>query len=297
LETPPCASAPPASPASGWPLLARALGLAADRGSSLPPPARASCPASPRGPAIPPRLNWAPGPAFALALGGSPALRAWLGASIRARPPLSRDPRAFGVASWPRWNRMGACPRAFRWWPGPGDIVAGRWRCPAAWLRCGRSRAAALLLAWNTLGLLEHRAQLRSAQCQILWCTTPHARRGFATMGAFPYSTLALFVVPLVLTHPRAGLSSRLRSDGYADSGAGVVGFHAPSCWPSIIPILVSPACCTAGHRRLRRDRWNRPLGVITAWSPPSSWLRRGQQAGGGPPFGEVEEAWCKPSR
>lgn len=104
----------------------------------------------------------------------------------------------------------GELPEAFVRIAGPGDVVAGTLAVGAAIAASdlGSRRRRALVLAWNVIALADILAVVVTAQRLILFVQDP---RKLGMMGRFPFATLPLFVVPMVLlTH--LAVIARLRA-------------------------------------------------------------------------------------
>lgn len=128
-----------------------------------------------------------------------PALRAFV-ARMDPRPAIAFHlvRVAFGLA----FLSLGAAlPEDFVRVAGPGDVVAGTLAIGAAIAASDLSSRPrrAIVLTWNALALADILAVILTAQRLILFARDP---RMLGMMGRFPFATLPLFVVPMVLlTH------------------------------------------------------------------------------------------------
>lgn len=150
-------------------------------------------------PAVP-LLIWSPVIALVVAYRASAAVRAFVASLDLRALVLYHLVRVVFGALFLMEMRAGNLPAAFAKLAGPGDIFAGVLAVPAAFFATRSDRTSrALLLAWNTLGLLDILAVFLTAQRLIFVVGDPQLFRTFQRM---PYATLPLLVVPLVLvTH------------------------------------------------------------------------------------------------
>jgi hypothetical protein len=147
-----------------------------------------------------PLLIWSPVLVAVWTYRRSAALRAFVGALDLRVPVLFHVVRVFFGAAFLVEMAAGRLPASFARLAGPGDIAAGVLALPAALLATRSDRTSrALVLGWNTLGLVDILAVFLMAQRMLFIDGDP---RFFQTFERMPYAALPVLVVPLVLiTH------------------------------------------------------------------------------------------------
>ena len=133
--------------------------------------------------------------AFLVAWSRSPRLRAWaLAKDVRLLVLYHVVRVPFGVA-FLVMLADGRLPEAFARTAGWGDILAGGLAPLAALLATRRP----VLLAWNVIGMADMLLVVATAQRLLLWEGNTQL---LAELSRFPFSTIPLFVVPMILmTH------------------------------------------------------------------------------------------------
>ena len=147
-----------------------------------------------------PVLIWAPVVACVVAYRRGGELRAFVTDIDLRALVLFHVVRVFFGAAFLFEMAAGRLPEAFARVAGPGDIVAGLFSLPAALLTSRTDRLSrGVVLGWNALGLADILAVFFTAQRLMFIDGDVTMLRQFSR---FPYATLPVLVVPLViLTH------------------------------------------------------------------------------------------------